>query len=157
MPTEYKVPATLQRPVRPQREVPAPQTESGQPVNQNVDQSAGTGGEDNPNFTDVLKRQTEITEMLVKQQTLSLLSDREIPIFLGDPLQFNINTFIKAFEQCVERKTSSMDDRLYYLQQYTREQPRSFVSRFLHMDPTVAYNEAKKQLEHKSSQRMAMS
>lgn len=37
------------------------------------------------NVTEVLKRYAEITAMLAKHQALSLLPDREIPIFDGDP------------------------------------------------------------------------
>lgn len=141
-PTEYNAPVTVPRPVRVQRANSASETGTRQPIEQNVNQSPNTG---HHNVTDVLKRQTEITEMLVKQQSLCLLPTREIPIYDGDPLQYR--TFIKAFEQCVENKTSNMNDRLYYLQQYTRGQPRSLVSSFLHMDPTKAYKEAKEQLE----------
>ncbi|TKS65758.1 hypothetical protein D9C73_028515 [Collichthys lucidus] len=98
------------------------------------------------NVTEVLKKHTEITALLVKQQALSLLPDREIPVFDGDPLQYI--AFIRAFEQFVERKTDSMEDRLYYLQQYTKSEPRSLVTSFLHMDPNVAYKQAKEQLEY---------
>lgn len=154
-PTEYNLPATAQRPMKSKREGSAPRSDPRQTLGaqQNVNSSVSVpieraihpNGYDK-NVTDILKSQTQITEMLVKQQTLSLLPDREIPIFDGDVLQYR--TFIKAFEQCVESKTTNMDDRLYYLQQYTRNQPRNLVSSFMHMDPTVAYKEAKRQLEY---------
>lgn len=152
--TEHKIPATTQRPARPHREDVASQRDSVQlaqePISPHVvsrqpAQFAGSHSEANQHITDVLKKQTEITELLVKQQTLSLLPDREIPVFDGDALHYR--TFIKAFEQCIERNTTMVDDRLYYLQQYTKGQPRSLVTSFLHMDPTVGYMEAKKQLE----------
>lgn len=73
-------------------------------------------------LADVLKRQNEITELLVKQQITSLLPNREIPIFDGDPLQFR--SFIRAFQQGVGSKTDNMQDRLNYLEQFTSGQPR---------------------------------
>lgn len=73
-------------------------------------------------LADVLKRQNEITELLVKQQITSLLPNREIPIFDGDPLQFH--SFIRAFQQGVVSKRDNMQDKLNYLEQFTSGQPR---------------------------------
>lgn len=50
-------------------------------------------------------------------------------------------------ERGIESKTENLDERLYYLQQYTRGQPRNLVNSFLHMDPNKTYKEAKMQLE----------
>ena len=94
---------------------------------------------------DVLKRQNDITEILIKHQKASLLPVREIPSFDGDPLQFH--AFIRAFEQGIENKTDNMQDRLYYLEQYTVGQPRQIVSSCQHMDVESGYKEARKQLE----------
>lgn len=49
---------------------------------------------------DIMRKQNEITQMLIKEQKHALLLSREIPVFKGDPLQFII--FIIAFEQCIE-------------------------------------------------------
>lgn len=92
-----------------------------------------------------MKKQNEITEMLVKQQRLSLLPSVEIPVFSGDPLHFR--SFLKAFEQGIETKTDNMQDRLYYLEQFTTGQPRALVRSCMHMSPQTAYLEAKRQLE----------
>ncbi|XP_048011005.1 uncharacterized protein LOC125244793 [Megalobrama amblycephala] len=100
---------------------------------------------DNTALADVLKKQNEITAWLIKQQQTSLLPTREIPVFGGDPLQFR--SFIKAFEQGIESKTDSMQDRLYYLEQFTVGQPKNLVRIYLHMDPVIGYKEAKQQLE----------
>lgn len=51
----------------------------------------------------VLKRQNEITSLLVEQQSLLLLPKRDIQIFDGDPLQFQ--AFMMAFEHSIEEKT----------------------------------------------------
>ena len=72
-----------------------------------------------------------ITALLVQMQMSQLLSRQEIPTYDGDPLQFN--TFMKAFEHCVEAKTSCEGDCLYYLEQFTRGQPRDMVRSCLHM------------------------
>lgn len=96
---------------------------------------------DNTALADVLKKQNEITALLIKQQQTSPLPTREIPVFGGDPLQFR--SFIKAFEG----KTESMQDKLYYLEQFTVGQPKNLVRSYLHMDPVRGYKEAKQQLE----------
>lgn len=91
----------------------------------------------------MLKRYTEILQyaILVKQQVLYLLP--EISIFHGDPLQYR--TFIKAFTQFIEKKTDSMDDRLHSHSSIQRTNLE--VSSFMHVDPTVAYKQAKGKLE----------
>ncbi|KAL7825760.1 hypothetical protein SRHO_G00334980 [Serrasalmus rhombeus] len=61
-----------------------------------------------------------ITEFLVRQQKLAALPPQNIPIFNGDPMDYRL--FIRAFEHGVEDKTDSCRDRLYYMEQYTREQ-----------------------------------
>lgn len=96
-------------------------------------------------LTEVLRKQNEITEMFLKQQRLSLLPSIDIPVSDGDPLQFR--SFIKAFEQGIETKTDNMQDRLYYLEQFTAGQPRILVQSCMHMNPETACGEAKSQLE----------
>ena len=54
---------------------------------------------------------------------------------------------IRAFEQGIESKTDGMQQRLYYLEQYTMGQPRQLVHSCLHMEPSKGYNEAMEQLE----------
>lgn len=93
----------------------------------------------------VLKRQNEITELLLKQQALSQLPQREISTFHGDPLQYR--SFIKSFEQTIETKTENMQQRLYYLEQYTSGEPRNLVRSCFHLQPEEGYKKAKSQLE----------
>nr|XP_054593643.1 uncharacterized protein LOC129160669 [Nothobranchius furzeri] len=78
-------------------------------------------------------------------QTAQLLPSREIPVYDGNPLQFN--SFIKAFEHCVESKTSNKGDCLYYLEQYTRGQPRDLVRSCLHLTADRGYVLARKLLK----------
>lgn len=56
----------------------------------------------------VLQQQNDITALLVQMQTSQLLPHWEIPTYDGDPLQFN--SFMKAFEHCVEAKTYCKGD-----------------------------------------------
>lgn len=100
---------------------------------------------DENSLTDVLKRQNEITGLLVKQQQAALLPAREIPTFDGDALQYR--SFIKAFEQGIERKVDDAQDKLFYLEQYTNGAPNQPVCSFLHMDSDTGFREAMQQVE----------
>lgn len=53
-----------------------------------------------------------ITETLVKQQKLSSLPPLSIPIFNGNPLDYQF--FLRAFEHGIEEKTENSKDRLYF-------------------------------------------
>jgi len=79
--------------------------------------------------------------MLVQQQMSAALPQREITTFDGNPLQ--CTSFIRTFEHCVEEKTSTYQDCLYFLEQYTRGQPRELVRSCLHMTPQQGYQRAK--------------
>ena len=83
---------------------------------------------------------------MTRQQNLSLLPKREVPVFDGDPLSFK--SFIDDFRHLIEVKTSSCQDRLYYLEQFTIGQARDLVHSCLHMDAQQGYTEAR-QLLHK--------
>lgn len=94
----------------------------------------------------IMSRQTEITAALVNQQRSVTLPPRDIPIFDGDPLHYR--TFVKAFEQGVENKATAADS-LYYLEQFTRGQPRELVQSCQHMASDHGYAVAKNLLlEH---------
>ena len=69
------------------------------------------------NLMKIMQKQNEITEMLIKEQRLSTLPSKEIPVFKGDPMQYL--TFIRTFEHCIEGKTSNERHRLFFLDQYT--------------------------------------
>ncbi|KAK0142969.1 T-complex protein 11-like protein 1 [Merluccius polli] len=64
-----------------------------------------------------------ITELLVKQQQLSQLPTKDIPVFKGDALQYK--SFIRAFEHAIDQKTDSDQDKLYFLEQFTAGEPKS--------------------------------
>lgn len=93
----------------------------------------------------VLQRQNEVTEMLIKQQSLSQLPHRDIPVFTGDPLTYR--SFIRAFEHAIDSKTDSQQDRLYYLEQFTSGEPLDLIRSCEHMRPDRAYREARALLD----------
>ena len=89
-------------------------------------------------LVDVLSRQDKVSELIVKQQC-SLLPVREITAFSGDPLQYQ--PFIKAFEHCIESKTDSNQDRLYFLERFTSGQAKDLVESCMYLEPSLGYRE----------------
>ena len=88
----------------------------------------------------LIQRQNDITAMLAQQHLTSTLPPRDIPVYDGDPLQFE--AFIRAFERGVERKTDDESDCLHYLEQYTRGQPKDLVRSCQHLPPAQGYQRA---------------
>ncbi len=72
---------------------------------------------DENNFLTVMQRQNDIADLLVWQHKQASLPARQIPVFEGNPLNYQI--FIRAFQHNIEEKTNSCQDTLYYLEQYT--------------------------------------
>lgn len=93
----------------------------------------------------IMQRQNEITAMLVNQQSVSQLPQRDVPMFSGDTLRYQ--SFIRAFEQAIEAKTASPQDRLFYLQQFTDGEPYNLVRSCEHMRPDEGYKEARRLLK----------
>lgn len=93
------------------------------------------------NIGNIIQRQTDITAQLIQKQHMVTLLQRTIPVFDGDPLQYG--SFIRAFEQGIERKTNINQDRLYYLEQYTRGEPRELVRSCFHMPENSGFVRAK--------------
>ena len=56
-----------------------------------------TDASQNDSVLDIMRKQNEISTLLMQQQCLSALPKREIPIFDGNPLKYH--SFIKAFEK----------------------------------------------------------
>ncbi|XP_028317687.1 uncharacterized protein LOC114472566 [Gouania willdenowi] len=92
----------------------------------------------------VMQRQNDITEFLVKQQRAFTLPILEVPVFRGDPLEFDF--FMKAFEHGIEERTDNNRDRLRFLEQFTNGRPKVLVRSCSHMHPDRGYVEAKKLL-----------
>ncbi|XP_033992103.1 uncharacterized protein LOC117487588 [Trematomus bernacchii] len=104
-----------------------------------------TGTNNNDNFLTVMQRQNDIVNLLVLQQKQTSLPTREIPVFDGNPLNYQI--FVRAFQHGIEEKTTSNQDRLYYLEQYTSGSCRELVRSCLHMDANSGFAEAKRLLK----------
>ena len=98
-------------------------------------------------IVNVMQRQNDIAALLVQQNLCSVLPARNIPVFDGDPLQYR--SFIRAFENGVEMKTTDWSDCLHFLEQYTRGQPRDLVCSCQHLPSEQGYHRAKSLLaEH---------
>ncbi|GAA6085463.1 uncharacterized protein LOC117545953 [Tachysurus ichikawai] len=86
-----------------------------------------------------------IAALIVQQQRVNSLPSRDLHVFNGEPLSFR--PFMQAFEHHIENNTSSSQDRLYYLEQFTSGQPKELVRSCLHMGADRGYAEAKRLLE----------
>lgn len=104
-----------------------------------------TSNVSNDDFSTVVQRQNDIAELIIKQQNLSLLPKREVPMFDGDPLSYQ--SFIHALKHLIEDKTSSSQDRLYFLEQFTSGQARDLVRSCLHMEAKRGHSEATRLLK----------
>lgn len=135
--TQKELKAESQSPFSVQNSIPVQSA-----IKEKKDSSCANNGD---SLVDVMKRQNEITELLLNQQALSQLPQRHISVFHGDPLQYK--SFVKSFEHIIESKTDDAQQRLYYLEQYTAGEPRNLVRSCFHLAPAEGYKEAKAQLE----------
>ena len=146
---EMKQPENIKSQIHQQRQTKLGVVHNAQP-NFSMSQQSSTQapimatGDDN-NLVSIMTRQNEITAMLVQQQSLSSLPNREIQVFDGDPLLYH--AFMRAFEHNVEEKTSDARDCLHFLVQYTRGQPRELVRSCQQMAADRGYYKAKSLLE----------
>ncbi len=89
--------------------------------------------------------------MLLKQQQLSTLLPKSVTLFDGDILQFR--SFMASFKHNIEMKTDNGQDRLFYLEQYTKGKARDLIRSCQHMDGDQGYLRAKHLLhEHYGNQ-----
>ena len=91
--------------------------------------------------------------LLLQQQEAIMaltLPQPELPVFTGDLIEYY--NFIQAFENLVERKTSSSSARLYYLLQYRSEHVQDLVRSCLAMREDVGYSEARRLLAERYGQ-----
>jgi len=73
--------------------------------------------------------QNQQLQALVQQQQQSILAltlpQPGVPVFSGNPIEYW--TFIRAFENLIDKKTTSESARLYYLVQYTSGEVQELV------------------------------
>lgn len=70
----------------------------------------------------ILQKPKQTSELLLQQRRASQLPTREMPVFEGDSLTFRM--FIQKSLNSVEEKSGAKGDCFYYLERYTRGQPR---------------------------------
>lgn len=97
-------------------------------------------GTSHDNLGTLVRTQKEIADLVIMQQNLSLLPKRQVPVYDGNPLSYQ--SFMHAFKYLIEDKTSSCQDRLYFLEQFTSGQAKDLVRSCLHMDARRGYSEA---------------
>ena len=77
--------------------------------------------------------QSQQLQALVQQQQQSTLvltlPQPDVPVFSGNPIEYW--TFIRAFENLIDKKTTSESARLYYLVQYTSREVQELVKSWL--------------------------
>lgn len=95
----------------------------------------------------MMQRQTDLTEMLAKNQQLFRLPRRDVPVFQGDPLEYR--SFLRAFIHAIDSRADSDADKLYFLEQYTRGEPRDLVRSSQHMPEQRGYAKALNLLQDK--------
>ncbi|XP_075340361.1 zonadhesin-like [Odontesthes bonariensis] len=94
---------------------------------------------------ELLRRKKE--ELDLDIELAASMAKRDLQVFDGDPLQYQ--TFIRGFEHNIEGRTQSHKDCLYYLEQYTRGQPKDLVRSCQHLPSSHGYTKAKSLLlEH---------
>lgn len=82
--------------------------------------------------------------MLFKQKQLSLLPPKNVTTFGGDILQFR--SFMTCFEHNIKKRTANGQDRLFYLEQITREQAKELIRSYQHKVGDQGYPMAKRLL-----------
>ena len=100
-----------------------------------------------------IQQDHRMQELIQRQQesTLALtLPQPEVPTFSGNPTEYW--TFIRAFENLIERRTTSESARLYYLVQYTTGEVRELVKSCLTMREDAGYQKARDLLKKRYGQ-----
>lgn len=95
----------------------------------------------------LMQRHTDITELLVKNQQLFRLPQKDVPVFHGDPLEYR--SFLRAFIHAIDKRADINIDKLYFLEQFTRGEPRNLVKSCQHMPADHGYTEAVRLLQNK--------
>ena len=90
------------------------------------------------------KEQSKLLEVLLQTTERSQLPATEVTKFRGDAAQYF--SFIHSFDNRIGSKHISDQDKLYYLQQYTEDQPKEIVRGCLLMPPERGYQEARRLL-----------
>jgi hypothetical protein len=102
----------------------------------------------------IIEQQTKCLERLSLHQEQSVqsltLPKPDMPVFNGDPMEYT--TFIRAFQNMIEEKTTSNSTRLHFLVQYTEGDVRELMRSCLAMNPEDGYIEARALLKKRYGQ-----
>ena len=110
-----------------------------------------TKEEDFAKMMTIQERQIEcIKELAAQQQRSALMPKPEVPMFSGDPIEYN--KFVKAFETLIEARTDSDSARLYYLVQYTSGAVQVLMQSCSLSDSDKSYQEQRRLLKSKYGQ-----
>lgn len=89
-------------------------------------------------------KEDKLMETLVTFNLKSLMPKAEVQPFDGDFTQYR--SFVRSFESIISSKLASEEEKLFYLEQYTKGKPQEIVRACLHMSPGVGYQEARRLL-----------
>ena len=92
-------------------------------------------------------KQTELSTLLVTQHSVNQLPTKEPPTFDGNP--FDYPAFITAFDTIISSNVNKDNDRLYYLEKYTRGKANEVVKGFLSVASEDSYSQARKLLDER--------
>ena len=92
-------------------------------------------------------KQTELSSLLVKQQSATQLPAKEPPTFDGNAFEYP--AFATAFDAIISANVSSDRDRLYYLEKYTKGKASDVVKGFLSVASNDSYQQARKLLDER--------
>lgn len=70
-------------------------------------------------------------------------------MFDGDPLQYH--SFVRAFENIIERNTADHSERLHFLEQHKKGHPKELVRSCQHIEPERGFLRAKALLKEQFS------
>ncbi len=103
----------------------------------------------NDSIIQVMQKQHDLTELLVKQQQQIHLPSKDIQKFTGDPLTYKsfIRSFEHTIEHTIEHKTDNEKDKLYYIEQYTAGEPQELVRTCEYMPSSRGFKEVKRLLQ----------
>ena len=85
------------------------------------------------------------TDLLVETYRQMFLPSPEVPKFTGDPIEYK--SFIMSFEARILPHVSSECNKLYYLDQQLKGEPKDLIEGCLFMAPEIGYIEATRLLD----------
>lgn len=101
--------------------------------------------ENESKLVEILRAQTEATRQIISHQERADLPKKTLEPFDGTDMT-KFKPFILSFERIIESRCPNYDDKLLYLEQYTKGKAQRLVKSCSHHNSTVAYAKAKELL-----------